>query len=280
MKKPAAALLVLALGLGGFVGLKLRAERTIERAKVPGGSIIYLPSGKALRFAALGYTSLAADLIFLWAIQFFSNTAVPGRFRYVDHVFSVIAELDPRFIDPYEIGALIAIADAGDPTAAFAILDRGLAKNPDEWLFPYEAGHLAQLSLKDYELARRYYQKVMDIPGSPEIAKRLYANAAYKEMNYEMAWESWLEVYRTARDEKIRKFAENHLYQVKATVDKIALFEAAQKFKERAGRFPRSLEELVRAGLVREIPKDYDGGDYLYDPATGQVRAPKSPWKR
>lgn len=280
MRKPVAALLALVLALGGFAGLKLRAERTIERAKVPGGSIIYLPSGKFLRYAALGYTNLAADLIFLWAIQYFSNTAVPGRFRYVDHVFGVIAELDPRYLDPYEIGALIAIADAGDPATAFTILDRGLAKNPEQWLFPYEAGHLAQLSLKDYQLARRYYRKVMDIPGSPEIAKRLYANAAYKQMDYRTAWESWMEVYRTAKDERIRKFAENHLYQVKGTVDKIALYEAVMKFKERTGRLPRELNELVGAGLVREIPKDYDGGDYLYDPETGQVRVPKSPWKR
>jgi tetratricopeptide (TPR) repeat protein len=280
MRKPVAALLVLVLAVGGIAGLKLRAERTIERAKVPGGSIIYLPSGKFLRYAALGYTNLAADLIFLWAIQYFSNTAVPARFRYLDHVFAVIAELDPLFIDPYEIGALIAVADGGDPDTAFSILDRGLAKNPDQWLFPYEAGHLAQLSLKDYELARRYYQKVMDIPGSPEIAKRLYANAAYKEMNYELAWESWMEVYRTAKDDRTRKFAENHLYQVKATVDMKALMDIAAKFKERAGRFPADLAELVRVGLAREIPKDYDGGDYVYDPATGKVSPPKSPWKR
>ena len=60
MRKPVAALLVLVLALGGFAGLKLRAER-IKRAEVPGGSIIYLPSGKFLRHAALGFTNLAAD---------------------------------------------------------------------------------------------------------------------------------------------------------------------------------------------------------------------------
>jgi len=279
MRKPVAGLLVLLLALGGLAGLKARAGR-INRAKVPGGSIIYLPSGKFLRYAAFGYTNLAADLIYLWAIQYFSNTAVSGRFRYVDHVFAIIAELDPRFIDPYEIGALIAIADAGDPETAFTILDRGLAKNPEQWLFPFEAGHLAQLSLKDFKRAQAYYQKVMDIPGSPEIAKRLYANAAFKQSDYKTAWESWLEIYRTAKDERTRKFAENHLYQVKAMVDVNALAEAVTKYKDAAGRFPDDLSELVRAGLAGSIPKDYDGGDYVYDPKTGIVKSPKSPWKR
>jgi tetratricopeptide (TPR) repeat protein len=279
MKKPIALLLVLLLAGGAFVGLKLHAER-INRARVPGGSIIYIPSGKFLRYAALGFTNLAADVIYLWAIQYFSNTAVPARFHYVDHVFGVIAELDPRYIDPYEIGALIAMFDARDPEAAFAILDRGLAKNPDQWLFPFEAGHLAMMTIKDYRVAQAYFQKVIDIPGSPEIAKRLYANAAYKQGDNKTAWETWSEVYRTATDERIKKFAENHLYQVKAAVDCQALGEAVNKYRETMGRFPAALGDLVRAGLVRQIPQDYDGGDYVYDPATGKVAAPKSPWKR
>ena len=29
-------------------------------------------------------------------------------------------------------------------------MDLGLAKNPDQWIFPFEAGHYAQMA-KDYE---------------------------------------------------------------------------------------------------------------------------------
>ena len=279
MKKPAALILIALLSCAAFAGLKLRADRII-RAKVPGGSIIYIPSGKFLKYTTLGYSNLAADLIYLWAIQYFSNTSVPGRFRYVDHVFAVIAELDPHFVDPYEVGALIAMSDAQDPDTAFAILDRGLAKNPGQWLFPFEAGHLAQLTIKDYKVAQAYFQKVMDIPGSPEIAKRLYANAAFKQNDFKTAWETWSEVYRTAKEDRIKKFAENHLYQVKAAVDAKALEDLAAKFWEIKGRLPGELVELVRAGLARAIPKDFDGGDYLYDPKTGKVKAPQSPWKR
>jgi tetratricopeptide (TPR) repeat protein len=279
MKKPIALILALLLSCAAFAGLKLRADG-IVRAKVPGGSIIYIPSGKFLKYTTLGYSNLAADLIYLWAIQYFSNTSVPGRFRYVDHVFAVISELDPRYLDPYEIGALIAMSDAQDPDTAFAILDRGLAKNPGQWLFPFEAGHLAQLTIKDYKVAQAYFQKVMDIPGSPEIAKRLYANAAFKQNDYKTAWETWSEVYRTAKEDRIKKFAENHLYQVKATVDAKALEDLVAKFRETRGRLPGELIDLVRAGLARALPKDFDGGDYLYDPKTGKVTASKSPWKR
>jgi len=63
------------------------------------------------------------------------------------------------------------------------------------WIFPLQAGHIAQMNLKDYELAREYYRKAMEIPGAPSIAKRLYASSAYKTMDYQEAWATWLEVY-------------------------------------------------------------------------------------
>ena len=276
---PLVLILCLLLSCGAFMGLKFKIDR-ISRAKVPGASIIYIPSGKFLKYATFGYSSMAADLVYLWAIQYFSNTSVPERFDNLEHVFSIIAELDPRYVDPYEVGSLIAIYDSKDFDTAFKILDRGLEKNPDQWIFPFDAGHYAQMMKKDWELAQKYYQKVMAIPGSPEIAKRLYADAAFKLTDYRTAWETWLEVYQTAKDERIKKFASNHLYQIKAAIDTEAIQEAVEKFRERFGRNPSDLDQLVRTRLLSALPQDLDGGDYLYDPQTGEVKPPKSPWKR
>lgn len=269
---------VLILSCLAFMGLKLRADK-IPRKKIPGSSIIYVPSGKFLKYATFGYSGLAADLIYLWAIQYYGTYAIPDRFQHLDHIFSIIAELDPRFVDPYEVGALIAMYEARDPGLAYKVLDRGLAKNPDQWIFPFVAGHYAQMA-KDFETARKYYVKVMEIPGAPDIAKRLYANAAFKTMDLRTAWETWLEVYNTATDDRIKKIASNHLYRVKATVDILALEEAIRVFSVKFGRNPAELEQLVRAGILASIPQDMDGKDYLYDHPTGKVKAPTIPWKR
>jgi len=59
----ALTLLLLASGAGLMV-LKSVVDR-IPRQKIPGASIIYIPSGKFLKYATLGYSSLAADLIYL-----------------------------------------------------------------------------------------------------------------------------------------------------------------------------------------------------------------------
>jgi hypothetical protein len=282
-RRPASDLFVLGICLlatgAAAVGLKARSDR-ILRARVPGSSIIYVPSGKFLKPATFGYSSLAADLVYLWAIQYYSSYDIPDRFTRLDHIFSIIADLDPRYADPYEVGSLIAGMEAHDISLALRILDRGLEKNPDMWLFPFEAAHIAQIQLKDFALAREYYRKAMNVPGAPGLIKRLYAHATFKTMDYETSWETWLEIYNTATDDQVRKTASNHLYQVKAAMDISALKNAVDAYKAKNGRFPSGLNRLVADRTLASVPRDLDGKEYVYDPATGEVKAPTIPWKR
>jgi tetratricopeptide (TPR) repeat protein len=262
-----------------FAALKVRTDR-IARKELPGSSIIYIPSGKLLKYATFGYQALAADAIYLWAIQYYSTPTIDDRFDHLDHIFAIINELDPRFQDPYEVGALIAVQEARDTRAAFAILDRGAANNPDQWVYPFNAGHVAMMTLKDFPLAEKYFEQCMKIPGAPDFVERLRANALFKKGDLRTSWETWLEIYKKAPDERTKKIASNHLYNVKATIDAAALENAAAKYRERFGRLPADFETLARTGFLEEVPKDIDGKDYVYDPATGKVKTGVSPWKR
>ncbi|MEA3420136.1 MAG: hypothetical protein U9Q97_00480 [Acidobacteriota bacterium] len=276
-KTPLAIILILSCII--FLGLKLKADK-VTRTKVPGSSIIYIPSGKYLKFATFGFPSLTADMIYIWAIQYYSNYSIEDRFDYLDHIFSIISELDPHYLDPYEIGSLIAAHEARDVNTACKILDRGLEKNPKEWIFPFEAGHIAQMVEKDFALAQKYYKKTMEIEGSPALVRRLYANAAFKIMDYKTSLENWLEIYQEAEDERIKKIASNQIYQIKTTIDIKTIKETIEKFKERFGRNPTELAQLVKNGLLDSLPKDLDGKEYTYDSQTGGVKAPTIWWKR
>lgn len=264
---------------GAFIATQFKIE-DIDREKIPGSSIIYIPSGKFLKFATFGYSSLMADIIYMWAIQYYSNTSIEDRFKYLDHIFSIISELDPNYLDPYQIGALVATYEAWDLDLGFKILDRGLTHNPKQWIFPYLAGHYAQLVAKDYKRAQHYYKKAITIEGAPPIVKRLYADAAFKEMNYLTSWKIWLEIYKSAESERIKKIASNHLYQVKAAIDIKMIKEAIEKFRAKYHRNPMELYQLVKAGFLKSIPKDFDGHEYLYDSHTGEVKQPTIWWKR
>jgi hypothetical protein len=120
----------------------------------------------------------------------------------------------------------------------------------------------------------------MAIPGAPEIAKRLYAAAGYKVMDLKESWETWLEVYKTAGDERTKKIAGKHLYQVKAAADTNLLKEGVRRFGEKYRQLPADLEEMVRFGIFSSLPKDLDGKDYIYNPSTGEIKAPSVWWKR
>jgi hypothetical protein len=120
----------------------------------------------------------------------------------------------------------------------------------------------------------------MKVPGAPEFVVRLRANAIFKKGDLKTSWETWLDIYNRAPDERTRKIASNHLYNIKAAIDGTALEAEAAKLRDLNGRFPADLETLVRAGLIREVPKDLDGKDYVYDPATGKVRTVINPWRR
>jgi tetratricopeptide (TPR) repeat protein len=281
-KKGTATLLLVAFlmaAAAAFAALKVRTDK-VAREKLPGSSIIYIPSGKFLKYATFGYRALAADAIYLWAIQYYSTPTIDDRFDHLDHIFAIINELDPRYQDPYEVGALIAVQEARNPAAAFSILDRGAANNPDQWVYPFNAGHVAMVTLKDFPLAEKYFEQCLKIPGAPEFVERLRANAIFKKGDLRTSWETWLEIYKKAPDERTKKIASNHLYNVKSTIDAAAIEDAAAKYRERFGRPPADLETLLRTGFLREVPKDMDGQDYIYDPATGKVKTVTSPWRR
>ena len=270
---------LLILSCGIFMSLKVKTDN-ISRKKIPGSSIIYIPSGQYLKLATFGNSSLLADMIYVWAIQYYSDYTIPDMYEYLDHIFSIINELDPSYLDPYDIGAVIAAYEAEDLDLALKILDRGLEKNPEQWLFSYMAAHYAQMIKKDHKLAQEYYKKAMNIEEVPPIVERLYANAIFKSMDYKGALQAWLEIYKTAKDERIKKIASNHLYNITATIDIQKINEAIEKFKESYGRNPMELSQLVRAGFLDSLPKDLDGKEYIYDSRTGEVKTPTIPWKR
>jgi tetratricopeptide (TPR) repeat protein len=272
-----AIMLILTCGL--LMAFKIKTDN-IKREKIPGASVIYLPKAKYLKYATFGYDEILADLIYIWAVQYYSNYSIFNRFQYLDHIFEVIAELDPNYVDPYDIGAMIAVYEAKDMALAFNILDRGLEKNPDEWLFPFMAGHYAQRFIKDYKIAQDYYKKAMEIEGAPAQTRRLYANAVFMTNDYQTALKEWLEIFETAEDKRTKKIASNHIYRTKAAIDIQAISGAIEKYKEKYNRNPMDLSQLVKAGFLVSLPKVLDRKDYLYDSQTGEVKAPTIPWKR
>lgn len=247
----------------------------IERISGSGSAhpLLYLPSGKYLKVAALGFDGLLADALYLWSIQYYGNYDIQDRYDYLQHIYDqVITELDPHYLDPYLVGALIMTVEARRPEMALRLLDKGVRANPDQWILAFEAGFLCYNDLRDYRRAASYFEKAMAVPGVHPLVRRLYAEMHNRAGDKRTSLEEWTEIYDTSTDPYVRRVAWNHVHDLKVDVDLADLREAVDRFRGVANRPPRRLREIVAAGILPALPRDPEDRDYLYDPQTGEVR--------
>lgn len=274
MRRARATVLLLALAAAAALGF---ADMRLEEAPVrePAADLLYLPSGKYLVVASLGHRQVLADLIYLWAIQYYGNYEITNRYLYLDKIFrEVITELDPRYIDPYWIGALIMTIEAKDVEMGLRLLDKGMAANPDQWILPYLAGWECYHA-KEYERAAAYFDRATAIPGAPPVIKRAYAGMFQKLGDREAAIAAWSEVARDpSMDARGRQVAEKRVKELRVEGDLERIQTAIDHYAGRTGSPPRSLRELVAAGDLSSVPVDPDGRSYEYDPGRGKVMPP------
>jgi tetratricopeptide (TPR) repeat protein len=237
----------------------------------PGRRLLYLPNGKFMKVASMGYPTFVADMIYLWSIQFYgSYDEREERFQYLDHVFrDVIPGLDARFVDPYLVGALIMVIEKNDVEGALSLLDQGIAANPDDWLMPYEAGFWAYDTARDFARAEKYFRLAMEIPGAPPSTRRLHAEMINKRGDKVTSLALWQEILTGSSEDRVLAVAANHVHDLTIEVDLMHLAAAAERFKARHGRPPGTPDELVAGEFLAALPMAPDGKPYVFNPDTG-----------
>ncbi|MBN2399483.1 MAG: hypothetical protein JXI33_03995 [Candidatus Aminicenantes bacterium] len=242
---------------------------------------VSLPSGQSLRILSFGFQNFAADMLFIWSIQFYSTYNLVNRFDYLERVYDTITDITPLYKEPYIIGALIMVFEAQDIPMALRLLEKGSRQIKDEWFFDHEAGYYCYKYLKNYEKAKEYYTRAAAKPNAPSFVKRMKAHMVYLHDDPRVAYRMWLDIYRQAANRVEKDAAFNHLYQIKAELDLPVIRQAIDSFRTRFRRFPVNLAELVSRSTVREIPLDFSGKDYIYDPNLGTVKAQRLfKWKQ
>jgi tetratricopeptide (TPR) repeat protein len=240
-----------------------------------------LPTGKVLKILSFGNQNFLADMIFIWSIQFYTTYHYKNRFDFVENIFNIITDLDTQHKIAYYIGSIIMSLEAKEFQKAIKLLQKGSKNMKDEWVFDYESAYIALKFLKDYKLAEKYYFKAAKNPDAPAIIKRMGAHMVYMRDNLEYAFNLWMEILNNAESQLEKNVAKNHLYQIKFEMDKRFLEQKIISFKDRYGRFPNGLNELRRSGMIKQIYKDFDGNDYVYDSRQGKIKAKKIfRWKK
>jgi hypothetical protein len=262
----------------GYLQFRYDSHRQYDAAKE---IFVTLPAGKTLSILSFGFRNLAADLLFIWSIQFYSTYNLTNSYDYLEQVYDTITDITPNYKEPYIVGSWIMALEAGDVRMAIRLLQKGARNMKGEWIFDYESGFYAYKNLKDYPLAEKFFSRASANPSAPPFIRRTRAHMVYMEDNLGYAYSLWMDIYKNAKDSFDRNSALNHLHQIKFEQDKKILAQQIARFKTLYRRYPYQLEELKQAGLVKEIPRDFDGNPYIYLPEKGTITAAKVlQWKK
>ena len=268
MKRTIGTLVIVAALLGVAVTAEVQLART-PREDPLGRRLLYLPSPEMLRILSLGNPNLAADVLYLWSIQYYSLFEPHERFLYLETVYSLITELDPLYVDAYRIGALIMqIQTGGDQqelqNAVQRLFDKGLRNLPDNWQLAEAAAWDFYIRFRDRQTALHYAEIAVRHPEAPSRVKRVVGVWREKENVWTLddSIDYWRRAVDEAEDEWDRAMCMNQLYDAVTARDRQRLEPLLAAFSAHFGFCPESWNELVRAGVLGQAPVDLFGDPY------------------
>lgn len=270
-----AGLLVL---FGIASGLALTVLERQRPSDARAAELAYLPKGEYIRVAALGYREMAADLIWLKAVQPLGELKQSkAGYRWAYHAVEVVTDVDPSFAFAYQAAGTILGVWGGAPRESIAILTKGMRAHPDIWQLPLVVGYDYFYELHDVRAAARYFRMAAVLPGAPEYLGKLAARMTVQAGDPEAALEFLQRLSMQTQDERIRAGLQKRMQEVVIERDLRFLEEGVRRYRARYGKFPQTMEALVTGGIVNRVPAEPLGGSYRVNPSDGTVSSTSLP---
>lgn len=268
---------VLALAAAAAVPfVQARVDGTSPAARAQ-DEVLYLRKGGQVKRLAPGFEILAADLYWLRTVQYFGGErafAANKRFDLLYPLIDITTTLDPRMEIAYRYGAVFLAEKypigAGRTDLGLAVLEKGVANNPASWRLRQELGFYHFVYRRDSRRAADVLIAASDLPGAPFWLRNLAAEILGKGGERDIARRMWSEMYGQSEG-AIKENARVHLLVLDAADAADQLSQDVTEFRARAGRLPRDLAELKRAGFTRQPLVDPVGIPFDYDAETGAV---------
>ena len=234
--------------LGGIIFTQVQSD---THRPTPSLRLFTTYSAPLLRVVDLGLHSATASLLWIGVIQ---NIGTQGSFLGLAHSIETINALDPRFSYPYAFGVLIIpMMDKEETSEALAIGKRGVAQNLNDWHIPYYLATTYHLVIKDSLEAARYFAVTAHTKGVPDGIKGVALGYATRADLREKTKAIWTALYENSDDEVVREQAKNSVLHI--TILEL-LDKAVALYRERFGVYPKTTNDILRVGILREIPTD------------------------
>jgi len=222
---------------------------------------MYLPSGRSIRLVSVGYDRFMADFIWLRAIQAFGgHWGTDRNYKPLFHLFDVITDLDPNFLDAYTFGNLVIGDEGRDQVLGLQLIDKGILKNPRKYKISYWGGYVAYWQMNNPELAKYYYARALKCPDVPDFVPRIMAYMELKSGRYQAAFEKFLQDWLGAidqRDDVTVEIVQRRILDILDEWNKFILRQAVNKYVEITGKEPKTLKDLEAAKAIDPYPLIY-----------------------
>jgi hypothetical protein len=285
----AAIVLVIAL-MAVAVRVQAARERAYPSAR-DDEATIYITSPVAARRMSLAYSTMAADIYWIRALQYYGGAkrrletqsspppalaADPASgYPLLYPLLDLTTSLDPLFNVAYRFGAIFLAepypSGPGRPDLAVALLEKGLRQRPDKWEYMLDIGFVHYWFTHDYRAAADSFEKGSRVPGAPWWLKSLAATTLAQGGDRRSSRQMWAALRQSAENDWLKREADRRLLQLRALdeIDRLQL--AIETAARRTGQRPGDWPALIRAGDLPGVPLDPTGEPYQLG-SDGRVR--------
>jgi hypothetical protein len=264
------------------IGMQTVINGSFDRF-TPTQEVQWVRSPGVVRRLVLGFNSVAADIYWIRAVQFYGSTklseAEDKDYSFLFPLLDITTTLDPRFNIAYRFGAILLSEGypngPGRPDDAIALLQKGIRESPNKWEYYLDAGFVEYWWRRDARAAADWFLRGSKLPTAPNWLQPLAASVLAEGGDQLAARVLWTQMAQTAEQEWMRRTAHTRLQQLDAEAVIGQLQPIVNSFYDKANRFPTGWEEMIRAGLVRSVPLDPTGVPYMLDPVSGAVDVAK-----
>lgn len=271
MMKRAIPITILLVGFAALYPLQRWIDRTPPPATAS-AETLYLASGATIKRMSLGLEGLTADIYWIRTVQYFGRKLIDSgvplsagaskniRMDLLAPLLDIIVTLDPQHMAAYRFGAIFL--PERDLPAAIALLEKGVANNPNDWRLYQDLGYIywqagnnvaGDARARDYAKATEWYERGSQIPGAIWWLRDLAGYMKIEGGSRAAAYAIYSS-YLTSDDENIRAQAVVRLKQLRALDQIDAINALLAGYKKATGECLKDLRALAPRLRALKIP--------------------------
>lgn len=206
-------------------------------------------SATAMKALAGNYDLLAADFLWLRAIQSFGGRGMTNRDPLpLYNMFDTITELDPYFEQAYTFGNLVVGEEGRNNAKGMELLRKGTWGLFKQYRIPFEGMYVSHWNLNDTKTAKWYGRVATKRRDAPDWISRITAYIEVESGEYYVGLDRFIGNFLRSIDEKQSPMQAISMEKIRETLGKwnaSILVKAADEYTTKTGKAPTRIEDLI-----------------------------------